>query len=553
MAATRIPERGIGGKYLNWQERIGGRNMKYRKPAYLAAVLLITAISGFSLVAEDVLETTITIHADRPGAIINKNVYGQFSEHLGSGIYGGIYVGEDSPIPNTRGFRNDVIAALKELKVPMVRWPGGCFADEYHWRDGIGPRDKRPIRINTNWGGVPENNAFGTHEFFDFVDMIGADAYVNANVGTGSPQEAAQWLEYMTGEQDTTLVQERRANGRDKPWKVSIYAMGNETWGCGGNMRPEYYADLYNQYASFMKTQPGFMPELLASGDHDDQTVFTAALMRNVRARMDAISLHYYTILGPRWENKDTATGFNEAGWINTLANTLKLDGFIKKQDALLSEFEKARSGAKFKKMGLYVDEWGTWYKPEPGSNPGFLVQQNTLRDAVVAAANFNIFHKYADRVRMTAIAQTVNVLQAMILTDGPKMVRTPTYHAFHMYRPFQNATSLPLEIRTGEYRYDQWSVPQVSASAAKAVDGSIVIGLVNLDPHRPARVSAQIEGAHATQVRGEVLTAEAMDAHNTFENPNALHPEAFTGARLDSHRLDVTLPAKSVVVLKLQ
>ncbi len=527
--------------------------MKYRKPAYLAAVLLITAISGFSLVAEDVLETTITIHADRPGAIINKNVYGQFSEHLGSGIYGGIYVGEDSPIPNTRGFRNDVIAALKELKVPMVRWPGGCFADEYHWRDGIGPRDKRPIRINTNWGGVPENNAFGTHEFFDFVDMIGADAYVNANVGTGSPQEAAQWLEYMTGEQDTTLVQERRANGRDKPWKVSIYAMGNETWGCGGNMRPEYYADLYNQYASFMKTQPGFMPELLASGDHDDQTVFTAALMRNVRARMDAISLHYYTILGPRWENKDTATGFNEAGWINTLANTLKLDGFIKKQDALLSEFEKARSGAKFKKMGLYVDEWGTWYKPEPGSNPGFLVQQNTLRDAVVAAANFNIFHKYADRVRMTAIAQTVNVLQAMILTDGPKMVRTPTYHAFHMYRPFQNATSLPLEIRTGEYRYDQWSVPQVSASAAKAVDGSIVIGLVNLDPHRPARVSAQIEGAHATQVRGEVLTAEAMDAHNTFENPNALHPEAFTGARLDSHRLDVTLPAKSVVVLKLQ
>ncbi len=446
-----------------------------------------------------------------------------------------------------------MIAALKELKVPMVRWPGGCFADEYHWRDGIGPRDKRPVRLNTNWGGVPENNAFGTHEFFDFLDMIGADAYVNANVGTGSPQEAAQWLEYMTGEQDTMLVRERRANGRDKPWKVSIYAMGNETWGCGGNMRPEYYADLYNQYAAFMKTRPGSMPELLASGDHDDQTVFTEALIRNMRSRMDAISLHYYTILGPRWENKDTATGFNEAGWINTLANTLKIEGFIEKQDALLSEFEKTRAGAKFKKIGLYIDEWGTWYKPEPGSNPGFLVQQNTLRDAIVAAANFNIFHKYAERVRMTAIAQTVNVLQAMILTDGPKMIRTPTYHAFHMYRPFQNATSLPLEIRTGEYRYDRWSVPQVSASAAKAVDGSIVIGLVNLDPHRAARISAQIEGSRATRVRGEILTAEAMDAHNTFENPNALHPEVFNGAKLDGSRLDATLPAKSVVVLKLQ
>jgi alpha-N-arabinofuranosidase len=331
--------------------------MKYRKPAYLAAVLLITAISGFSLVAEDVLETTITIHADRPGAIINKNVYGQFSEHLGSGIYGGIYVGEDSPIP-TPGVpeRCDCGAEGAESSHGSLAGRLLCRRISLERRDRA--RDKRPIRINTNWGGVPENNAFGTHEFFDFVDMIGADAYVNANVGTGSPQEAAQWLEYMTGEQDTTLVQERRANGRDKPWKVSIYAMGNETWGCGGNMRPEYYADLYNQYASFMKTQPGFMPELLASGDHDDQTVFTAALMRNVRARMDAISLHYYTILGPRWENKDTATGFNEAGWINTLANTLKLDGFIKKQDALLSEFEKARSGAKSKKMGLKVEEW---------------------------------------------------------------------------------------------------------------------------------------------------------------------------------------------------
>jgi len=537
----------------NPQEGIGGRNMKNWRSAYLAAALLLAAFSEFALMAAESPETTVTIHADRPGAIINKNVYGQFSEHLGSGIYGGVFVGEDSPIPNTRGFRNDVIAALKELKVPMVRWPGGCFADEYHWRDGIGPRDKRPIRINTNWGGVPENNAFGTHEFFDFVDMIGADAYVNANVGTGSPQEAAQWLEYMTGEQDTTLVRERRANGRDKPWKVSIYAMGNETWGCGGNMRPEYYADLYNQYATFMKTQPGAMPELLASGDHDDQTVFTTALMTHVRSRMDAISLHYYTILGPRWENKDTATGFTEAGWMNTLANTLKMDGFIKKQDAVLSDFEKARSGRQSRKMGLYVDEWGTWYQPEPGSNPGFLVQQNTLRDAVVAAANFNIFHKYADRVRMTAIAQTVNVLQAMILTDGPKMIRTPTYHVFHMYTPFQDAVSLPLEIRTEEYRYDQWSVPQVSASAAKAVDGSIVIGLVNLDPRRTASVSAAIEGARIAQITGEILTAEEMDAHNTFENPNALHPEVFTGARMDGSRLEVALPAKSVVVLKLK
>jgi alpha-L-arabinofuranosidase len=528
--------------------------MRNSTPCCLAATLLLAMLSASAGMAEPATTTTIEVHADRSGATINKNVYGQFSEHLGSGIYGGIYVGENSPIPNTRGFRNDVIAALKELKVPMVRWPGGCFADEYHWRDGIGPKDKRAVRINTNWGGVPESNSFGTHEFFDFVEMIGADAYVNANVGTGSPHEAAQWLEYMTGDQDTTLAKERKANGREKPWKVSVYAMGNETWGCGGNMRPEYYADVYNQYATFMKAQPGAMPELLASGDHDDQTTFTAELMKNVRGRMDALSLHYYTILGPRWENKDTAIGFSEAGWINTLANTLKMDGFIKNQDAILTNFEAKRlGGAPHKKMGLYVDEWGTWYKPEPGSNPGFLVQQNTLRDAVVAAANFNIFHKYADRVRMTAIAQTINVLQAMILTDGSKMILTPTYHVFHMYKPFQDSVSLPIDINTGTYEYDKWSVPQVSASAARAKDGSIVIGLTNLDPHKTASVSAVIAGAQVGQVKGEVLTADAMDAHNTFESPEAIYPAVFDGAKLDGNKLSVTLPPKSVVVLKLQ
>ena len=526
--------------------------MKRFMPALFAAAVVVAVSASAAAPAPG--STTLIIHADHPGATINKNVYGQFSEHLGSGIYGGIYVGENSPIPNTRGFRNDVIAALKELNVPIVRWPGGCFADEYHWRDGIGPRDKRPVRINTNWGGVPENNAFGTHEFFDFVEMIGADAYVNANVGTGSPKEAAQWLEYMTGDQATTLVDERKANGRDKPWKVSIYAMGNETWGCGGNMRADYYADVYNQYATFMKTRPGARPEMLASGDHDEHTDFTTALMKSARAGMDAISFHYYTILGPRWPDKDTATGFNESGWINTLANTLKMDGFIKKHDAIMTAYEKKRP-AEFrgKKIGFYVDEWGTWYQPEPGSNPGFLVQQNTIRDAIVAAANFNIFHKYADRVRMTAIAQTINVLQAMVLTDGPKMILTPTYHVYHMYKPFQEATSLPLDIKTGSYKYAKWTVPQVSASAAKTKDGAIVIGLANLDPHNAVRVSAVLEGIHAGPVKGEILTADAMDAHNTFDQPDVVHPVAFDGATITGKTLSLLLPPKSVVVLTVQ
>ena len=532
-----------------------------RRPLQLLGAFAVAALSLAAAPAGTAAgSTSVVIHADRPGAVINKNVYGQFSEHLGSGIYGGIYVGKDSPIPNTDGFRNDVIAALKELKVPMVRWPGGCFADEYHWRDGIGPRAQRPVRINTNWGGVPEDNSFGTHEFFEFVEMIGADAYVNANVGTGTPEEAARWLEYMTGDQDTTLVRERRANGRDKPWKVAIYAMGNETWGCGGNMSGEYYADLYKQYAGYMKTKPEYRPELLASGDHDNQTIFTSALMRALVQHpfynMDAISLHYYTILGPQWEHKDVATGFGETGWINMMANTLKMDGFIKKQDAVISGYERKLPPDYFrshKKIGLYVDEWGTWYLPDPGSNPGFLVQQNTIRDAIIAATNFNIFHKYADRVRMTAIAQTINVLQAMILTDGPKMLKTPTYWVYDMYKPFQEATSLPLNVRTATYKYGKWAVPQVSASAARTREGSIVIGLVNMDPHKSAHVSAIIVGLHPGMVAGEVLTADAMDAHNTFVSPDTVHPVAFNGARIVGNRLEATLPAKSVVVLNLR
>lgn len=499
---------------------------------------------------------TLTVQVNHPGAVINKNVYGQFSEMLGTGVDGGIYVGENSPIPNTRGLRNDVIAALKELKVPIVRWPGGCFADYYHWRDGIGPKDKRGVQIN-GWGNVTENNGFGTHEFFDFVEQIGADAYVNANVGTGTPKEAADWLEYMTGTQDTTLVRERKANGRDKPFKVAVYAMGNETWGCGGNMRPEYYADLYNQYATFMRTPQNPPPVMLASGDRSgDATDFTKVLMANRRAPMDAISMHYYTILGPGWNNKDTATGFTEAGWINTLANTLKMDGFIKTHDAIMTAAEKKEAAATHTpahKVALYIDEWGTWYKPAPGTNPGFLVQQNTIRDAIVAAANFNIFHKYADRVQMTSIAQTVNVLQAMILTDGPKMLLTPTYHVYHMYKPFQGATSLPVALKTSAYKYGKWSVPQVSASAARTLDGAFVIGLANLDPHKPAAISALLAGAKGGQVKGEILTANTMDAHNTFEDPNAVHPVPFDGAKLKGDNLSLNLPAKSVVVLTIR
>ncbi|HWA91443.1 MAG TPA: alpha-L-arabinofuranosidase C-terminal domain-containing protein [Rhizomicrobium sp.] len=509
------------------------------------AMAAFLAISAQGARADD--GASAVIHADRPGAVIDRHIYGQFAEHLGRGLYEGVWVGPGSKIPNTRGFRNDVVAALRDLRVPVVRWPGGCFADEYHWRDGIGPRAKRPVTLNTNWGGVPETNQFGTHEFLDFAEMIGADAYINANLGTGSPAEMAEWLQYMTSDKPTALTAERARNGRPKPWKIAYFAVGNEAWGCGGDMTPDRYVDLFKQYANFLKAPRGARPLIVASGGNDDDTSWTEALTSKVHRDMDAITFHYYTIPGDKWDAKGRAVGFGEDQWISTLAHTLRMEDFIAHNSAVMDKYDPGR------KIAFDVDEWGTWYDPEEGREPGFLYQQNTLRDAVVAALNFNIFHAHADRVRMTNIAQMVNVLQAMILTRGPQMVLTPTYHVFRMFKPFQDATFLPADLQAPAYQLGGVSVPAVSLSAARTADGKIVVALVNLDPGKAITVSAAIPGANAQSASGEILTASAMDARNTFDAPDAVHPAPFAGASLAGGRLSLTLPAKSVVVLTLQ
>jgi alpha-L-arabinofuranosidase len=520
--------------------------MLFRKSSW-SAILIATLIAVPAVQAQQAAEhADLVIHADRPGAKIDRHVYGQFAEHLGHGIYEGVWVGEQSSIPNERGFRRDVLGALKELHVPVVRWPGGCFADEYHWRDGIGPRDKRPVTLNSNWGGVPESNEFGTHEFLDFVELIGADAYVNGNVGTGSPREMSEWLQYMTSDKPTALTAERARNGHPKPWKIAYFAVGNETWGCGGNMTPDYYVDLFRQYQTFLKTPPGARPQIIASGGHDLDTSWTEALVSRVPRGMDAITFHYYTLPGER-QHKGKSTGFGEDEWISTLAHTLMMEDFITRNSESLDRYDPAN------KVAFAVDEWGTWYDPEPGREPRFLYQQNTLRDALVAAINFNIFHRHADRVRLAAIAQMVNVLQAMILTDGPKMLLTPTYHVFAMFRPFQDATLLPTELKAGSYAFGSISVPALSVSAARTEGGAIVLALVNLDPHRAASLSTTFSGAAVTKVSGNVLTGPVMDSRNTFEAPTAVEPKTFSGAKLNGGKLEVTLPPKSVTVLTLQ
>jgi alpha-N-arabinofuranosidase len=489
-------------------------------------------------------EATLAIQADKPGAKIDRRIFSQFAEHLGTGIYGGVWVGTASKISNTSGYRDDVIAALKALKVPLVRWPGGCFADEYHWREGVGPRGQRPVKVNTHWGGVTEDNAFGTHEFMDFAELIGAEAYVSGNVGNGTPQEMAEWVEYMTAPAGS-LADLRAKNGRKAPWKLPYFGLGNELWGCGGGMRPEYAADLTRRYATFVKAPEGTKIQKVASGANSVDYNWTEVMMRETTRFIDGIGVHYYTVPGT-WGKKGSATRFDEEEYARTLHKTLLMDELLRRHSAIMDKYDPA------KRVNLAVDEWGTWYDVEPGTNPGFLYQQNTMRDAIVAAININIFTRYADRVRMSNIAQMVNVLQAMILTDGPKMVLTPTYHVFRMYVPFQDATVVPVELKSPWYNKDQWTVPAVSATAARGTDGLVRVALANADPNRATTVSAALSGVSASAVEGEVLTG-AIQAHNSFAAPETVRPAPFTGASVSGGKLAVTLPAASVVVLTLR
>jgi alpha-N-arabinofuranosidase len=487
-------------------------------------------------------QNKIIVHADQPGAKIDKAVYGHFAEHLGHCIYGGIYVGDNSPIPNTKGFRLDVVGALKDLKVPLVRWPGGCFADTYHWKDGIGPKADRPSIINVHWGGVTEDNSFGTHEFLDFCELIGADPYVCLNVGSGSVQEAAEWIEYVTSSSESPMTKLRKKNGREKPWNVKYWSAGNETWGCGGNMRPEYYADLYRQYATFMRA-PGIYK--IASGANVEDYKWTEVLMREATRQMNGISLHYYTV--PRvWNKKGSATQFNDSVWFVTLQKTLKMEELVTKHSEIMDKYDPS------KKVGLLVDEWGTWYDVEPGTNPGFLYQQNTLRDALVAGINLNIFNNHADRVRMSNIAQMINVLQSVILTKENEMVLTPTYYVFKMYNVHQDATRLPLEIKCAKYTSGTASLDAINASAS-IKDGVVSITLCNLDPFNSQNISFEIQGQKFTNVSGKIVTANKINAYNDFGKKDEVTMADFTSAKINKGEVVATIPSKSVVLIQLK
>ena len=517
------------------------------RPVLLSLALAATLATPLAAVAKDA-PVALSVDAAHPGAKIDRHIFGQFAEHLGHGIYEGIWVGKDSSIPNTRGIRNDVVAALKDLHVPDVRWPGGCFADEYNWRRGIGP-DRKPA-MNSNWGGVIEPNSFGTDEFMDFAQQIGTEAYVSVNVGSGTPQEAAEWVEYMTSSTDDAMGQERARNGHPEQYKVAILGLGNESWDCGGAMTPDFYVSEMKRYARFVHNYNPAQPmKRVAVGPNVADTSYTEAVMKAWQGHswawdIEGLSLHSYSTGG--WPPHLPATGFDEKDYAILLNETLGMEKLVATHSAIMDKYDPE------KKVALVVDEWGAWLQATPGTHEGFLVQQNSQRDAVLAALNINIFARHADRVRMANIAQMINVLQAMILTDKDKMLLTPTYHVFHMYVPFQDATFVPLAFDAGQYTTNGITLPRVDAVAAKDKAGKVWIAITNVDPKSPVTFSVAINGVKATKASGQTLSAPKIDSVNTFEQPNTVAPKAVS-AKIANGKLSITVAPASVTVIGLE
>ncbi len=493
-------------------------------------------------------QTSITVAAGDNAAnpTISKYIYSHFAEHLGHGIYEGFYVGDTSHIPNTYGIRNDVIAALKKMKIAALRWPGGCFADTYHWKDGVGPRDKRPAIINKWWGGTVEDNSFGTNEFLNMCELLGADPYISGNVGSGSVQELSDWVNYVSSDSKNPMSDLRKANGRDKPWKVKFWGIGNEAWGCGGNMTPDYYSNEFRKYSTFMTNWDNDNRIYrVASGANSDDYNWTETLMKNIpNDLIEGIALHHYAIID--WGHKSSATQYTEQQYFATMKSALYMDTLVTRHSAIMDKYDPK------KKVGLIVDEWGGWYDVEPGTNPGFLYQQNTMRDAMIAGATLNIFNNHCDRVRMANLAQCINVLQAVILTHGDKMILTPTYYVMEMYNVHQNATQLPLVVKSEDYILGLGKLPAISASASRDKDGVTHISLVNIDPDHAHKISLNLDGKKFSSVKGNILVSAKVQDYNSFDEPGKIAPKEFSGANLKGNNISISLPAASVVVLAL-
>lgn len=489
---------------------------------------------------------TVIVTADHDGKQINRDIYGHFSEHLGRCIYGGFWVGKDSDIPNINGYRKDVVEAFKEIDIPNLRWPGGCFADEYHWRDGVGPLETRKRMINTHWGGVVEDNSFGTNEFMGLCETLGCKPYINGNVGSGSVQEMSEWIEYITFGGESPMSKMREANGHKKPWKLDFFGVANESWGCGGNMRPEYYADLYRRYQTYVRQYGDNKIFKIACGANGNDYNWTDVVMKNAHQFMDGLSLHYYTV-EPEWNSRTPAAEFDEHRWYLCLSKASYIEELVRRHGEIMDKYDPE------KKIGLIVDEWGTWHAVEPGTNPGFLYQQNTVRDALVAGITLNTFNNHCDRVRMANIAQAVNVLQSPVLTEGNKIVKTPTWYVFHMYKQHMDAIQLASKVATSEIGPDDARISAITSSASHKKN-VYTVTLTNADLKNKKPVTVELSGLKGkiSKASGLVVTGKKMNSLNTFDKPNEVVEKEIAVTITGDNTVQVEMPTMSVMQLTI-
>ncbi len=493
-----------------------------------ALVSFLTSKKGFSY---SQLEQRVSVQTDVEIGVIRPELHGHFAEHLGSCIYGGLWVGQDSRIPNINGYRKQAVEYLRALGIPVLRWPGGCFADDYHWRDGIGPQSKRPKSVNIHWGNYTEDNSFGTHEFIGLCRLIAAEPYLAGNLGSGTPQELRDWVEYCNYPSGSTLADERAGNGSPEPFRVRHWGVGNENWGCGGNMKPDEYAGHYRRFATFIRTFGDTRPLLIACGPNGNNTDWSRRFMDSMDARRmpNGFSMHFYS------GGKNISTEFTVEAMQEQLSSFVRLEQAIQQQRALLDGYDPER------KIGLMVDEWGVWDRmvPDNEKRHGRLWQQITMRSAIAAALGLNVFHRHADKLVMCNIAQMVNVLHSVLLTDEDRCVRTPTYYAFDLLKHHRGKTAVRVE--TGD------SSPLGLSASASRREKELVLTFVNPKHDAGMQINCSLSGATAVSGRAQLLHNPDFNACNTFDSPDQIVPRE-RRVNADGSRLQLDLPPLSIV-----
>jgi alpha-N-arabinofuranosidase len=505
----------------------------------------------FHFPSADPTPATLTVLLDEPIGTINPRVYGQMTEHIGRVIYEGIWVGPDSKIPNVNGLRTDTIDALKRVKPSVIRWPGGCFADAYQWQDGVGPPQQRPLRHN-HWWLRDEPNTFGTDEFLEFCRLLNAEPFLNANVGTGSTAEALNWLEYCNGTGNGTYAQMRARNGHPDPYGVRLWGIGNENWGCGGLFSPAEYAQRFRQYALYFKRM-GLSSDTELVGVGSIEEGWNAKFLDAVGPGLpylDLLSMHKYFRHGP-------SITFSDAQYTSLMLDLTEFERLIRNALAAIDEVEPRR--AKYpvfgkmprnKPISLVIDEWGVWHS-DATIEDGFR-ENGTLRDAIFAASSLNLFHRYAQRVTMTNIAQVTNCLHSLILTDGAQMTLTPTFYVYEMYRDHQGAQSLRTELsNTAQISDSQHSRPAISASASRSAN-SMLITIANQSLTDGAEMRINIRGGRASSATATSLTGPNVRSQNTAVEPQTVVPKP-ARVDIDGGELIARVPAGSVQAIRVQ